>query len=137
MPVMSDEIACAMPSVPPPESAVCIAAPRGARAPGMPLTKVEIAVMPCVSIGVMADTTCEPTPTTDAWRLPSAPSMVLVEVAASIATSCIPSFCTAAKNSSAEISPFSIASRKLPSKAPASRMASWRAPEAPGMASVS
>ena len=126
MPVLSDVIiACAMPSVPPPESAVCIAAPRGARAPGMPLTKLDTAVMPCVSIGVMADTTCEPTPTTAAWRLPSAPSMVLVEVAASTATSCIPSFCTAAKELiGGEISPFSMASRKLPSKAPASRMAS-------------
>ena len=63
--------------------------------------------------------------------------MVLVEVAACTATSCMPSCCTAAKNSSALISPLSIASRKLPSNAPAERMACWRAPDAPGMASVS
>ena len=43
-----------------------------------------------------------------------APSMVAVEVAASLATSVMPSCMMAWLNSSAEISPFSIASRKLP-----------------------
>ena len=93
--------------------------------------------IPPVMNGLNASMRDAPTPTTDAWRLPITPSMVLVEVAASIATSCIPSCMTAALNSSALISPFSIASRKLPSKAPALRMASCSAPEAPGIASVS
>ena len=120
-----------------PPSACCMAGSTPWNSDGMPETKSDSIVMPPVIAGVRADTACEPTPTTDAWRLPSAPSMVLVEVAACTATSCIPSFCTAAKNSSAEISPFSIASRKFPSKAPASRIACWSAPDAPGMASVS
>ena len=113
------------------------AAPTGASSPG----SADIPFDSCTSVpvtnGVSAVTTCEPTPTTDARRLPIAPSMVLVDVAARTATSSMPSFCTAAKNSSALISPFSIALRKSPSKAPALRMASWSAPDAPGMASVS
>ena len=107
------------------------------KAAGIPEMKPVSAFIAPVMTGLSAVMTCDPTPTTDACKLPSAPSMVLVEVAACTATSCMPSFCTAAKNSSALISPFSIASRKLPSKAPASRMASCSAPDAPGMASVS
>ena len=49
-----------------------------------------------------------------ASRLPQAPSIVLVDVAASLATSVIPRSITAALNSSAVICPFSIASRKFP-----------------------
>ena len=76
-------------------------------------------------------------PVTAASRLPSAPSMVCVLVAASLATSVMPRSMMALLNSSAVISPFSMASRKLPVYAPAFSMASWSLPAAPGMASVS
>ena len=76
-------------------------------------------------------------PTTDASRLPIAPSMVLVLVAASLATSLMPSWISAWLNSSAVISPLAIASLKLPVYAPLASMASWSLPEAPGMASAS
>ena len=53
-------------------------------------------------------------PTTVAWRLPAAPSIVLVDLAAATAVSSELSWRIAALNSSAEISPFCIASLKLP-----------------------
>ena len=53
-------------------------------------------------------------PTAAALRLPMAPSNVEVDLAAFTAASSNPSCMMAALNSSAEISPFSIASRKLP-----------------------
>ena len=70
--------------------------------------------MPPVMMGLKASRTFAPAVTADASRLPMAPSMVAVEVAASLATSVMPSCMMAWLNSSAEISPFSIASRKLP-----------------------
>ena len=66
-----------------------------------------------------------------------APSMVEVLVTASLATSLMPRSMIAAENSSAVISPFSMASLKLPVYAPALSMDSWSRPAAPGMASVS
>ena len=66
-----------------------------------------------------------------------APSMVLVEAAASLAASVMPRSMTALLNSSAEIWPFSSASRKSPVYAPLAFMASWSLPDAPGMASES
>ena len=62
--------------------------------------------------------------------------MVFVLDAASLATSLMPKSMMALLNSSADISPFSIASRKLPVYAPFLSMASWSLPEAPGMASA-
>ena len=50
-----------------------------------------------------------------ACRFPTAPSIVAVEPAAFLATSVIPNCMNASFNSSAEISPFAIASRKSPS----------------------
>ena len=75
--------------------------------------------------------------TTVAFRFPNAPSMVLVEEAASTAASSKPSSMMAWLNSSAVISPFAIASRKSPVYAPFFFMASCRTPEAPGIASAS
>ena len=49
-----------------------------------------------------------------ASKLPQAPSMVWVDVAASLATSVMPRSMIAALNSSAVISPFAMASRKFP-----------------------
>lgn len=49
-----------------------------------------------------------------AARLPADPSKVSVDFAASTAMGSVPSWVIAALNSSAVISPFSIASRKLP-----------------------
>ena len=66
-----------------------------------------------------------------------APSMVLVEVAACLATSVMPRSSNAWLNSSAVISPLAIASRKLPVYAPALSSASCSLPDAPGIASVS
>ena len=66
-----------------------------------------------------------------------APAMVAVEVAASLAASVMPRSMMARLNSSAEISPFSMASRKLPAYAPFALRASCSLPEAPGMASES
>lgn len=63
--------------------------------------------------------------------------MVEVLVAASLATSLMPRSMIAAENSSAVISPFSMASLKLPVYVPALSMDSWIRPAAPGMASVS
>ena len=62
--------------------------------------------------------------------------MVLVLLAASLATSLMPNCMIAWLNSSALISPFSIASLKLPVYAPFLSMASWSLPDAPGMASA-
>ena len=62
--------------------------------------------------------------------------MVFVLDAASLATSLMPKSMMALLNSSADISPFSIASRKLSVYAPFLSMASWSLPEAPGMASA-
>ena len=53
-------------------------------------------------------------PVTAASRLPSAPSMVCVDVAACLATSVMPRSASALLNSSAVISPLAMASRKLP-----------------------
>ena len=75
-------------------------------------------------------------PVIAASKLPKAPSMVLVLLAASLATSLMPSCIIAWLNSSALISPFSIASLKLPVYAPLAFMASWSLPDAPGMASA-
>ena len=66
-----------------------------------------------------------------------APSMVLVDVAACFATSVMPRSMSALLNSSAVISPFDMASRKLPVYAPFFSSASWSLPDAPGMASAS
>ena len=66
-----------------------------------------------------------------------APSMVAVDVAASLAASVMPRSMTALLNSSAETWPFSSASRKSPVYAPLALRASWSLPDAPGMASES
>ena len=90
-----------------------------------------------VIMGLNASSIFEPAVTADASRLPIAPSMVAVEVAASLAMSVMPSCMMAWLNSSAEICPFSMASRKLPVYAPFAFSASCSLPDAPGMASES
>ena len=72
-----------------------------------------------------------------ASRLPNAPSNVCVLSAALIAPSFMPSCMSASLNSCEVISPFAIASRKLPVYAPFLSIASWSLPEAPGIASAS
>ena len=64
------------------------------------------------------------------------PLNVSVEVAALTAPSFIPNCTIAWLNSFEEISPFSIASRKLPVYAPFFNIASCNSPEAPGIASA-
>ena len=93
--------------------------------------------MASVTAGFMRLNASVSPPVTAASRLPNAPSMVCVDVAASFATSVMPRSMMALLNSSAVISPFSMASRKLPVYAPAFNMASWSLPDAPGMASAS
>ncbi len=80
----------------------------------MPSITPPAADMPPVMMGLKASSTFVPAETADASRLPIAPSIVAVEVAASLATSVMPSCMIAWLNSSADISPFSMASRKLP-----------------------
>ena len=92
--------------------------------------------MKSVSAGLMRSTISMPPVTSAAWRLPHAPSMVLVEVAASLATSVKPRSRIAWLNSWAVISPFAIASRKFPVYAPFLSRASWSLPDAPGIASA-
>ena len=94
-------------------------------------------LMPPVMSGLKASSRTMPALTPAASRLPMAPSMVAVEVAASLAASVMPRSMMARLNSSAEISPFSMASRKLPAYAPFALRASCSLPEAPGMASES
>ena len=68
---------------------------------------------------------------------PMAPSNVVVEVAASLATSVMPRFCSAWLNSSAVTSPADRASLNVPmesSHAPISLSSFWIAPDAPGRA---
>ena len=72
-----------------------------------------------------------------ASRLPNAPSNVCVLSAALMAPSFMPSCMSASLNSCEVISPFAIASRKLPVYAPFLSIASWSLPEAPGIASAS
>ena len=72
-----------------------------------------------------------------AAAVPMAPSKVSTDLAASTATGVPPICMTAALNSSAVISPSSMALRKLPVYAPACSSASCNLPDAPGMASVS
>ena len=103
----------------------------------MPSIASPAEAMPPVRSGLNASRTFAPAVTADASRLPIAPSNVAVEVAASLATSVMPSCMIAWLNSSADISPFSMASRKLPAYAPLAFMASWSLPDAPGMASAS
>ena len=74
----------------------------------------EISDSSPVTAGLTASTSCIAPLTIVAWKLPQAPSMVEVDVAASLATSVIPRSRMAALNSSADISPASMASRKLP-----------------------
>ena len=70
--------------------------------------------MKLVRAGLILSTMLIPPDTRAASRFPQAPSIVCVDVAASLATSVMPRSITAALNSSAVISPFSMASRKLP-----------------------
>ena len=69
---------------------------------------------PPVTSGLKASSRTMPALTPAASRLPIEPSMVAVEVAASLAASVMPRSMTALLNSSAETWPFSNASRKLP-----------------------
>ena len=101
------------------------------------LTLSAATLMAEVTVGLNRLNASVRPPTTAASRLPMAPSMVEVLVAASLATSLMPRSMIAAENSSAVISPFSMASLKLPVYAPALSMDSWSRPAAPGMASVS
>ena len=89
-----------------------------------------------VTAGLMRLNASVSPPVIAASKLPKAPSMVLVLLAASLATSLMPNCMIAWLNSSALISPFSIASLKLPVYAPFLSMASWSLPDAPGMASA-
>ena len=72
------------------------------------------ALMARVTAGLNVSKASVRPPTTAASRLPNAPSMVLVEVAASLATSVMPMSLRALLNSSAVIWPLLMASRKLP-----------------------
>ena len=101
------------------------------------VTAVDAALMPPVTAGLNRLNASVRPPTTAASRLPMAPSMVLVDVAACFATSVMPRSSSAWLNSSAVISPLAMASRKLPVYAPFFSRASWSLPDAPGMASVS
>ena len=93
-------------------------------------------IAPVIS-GLKASMRDAPTPVTVASRLPMAPLMVSVDVAASTAASSKPSDMMAWLNSSAVISPLVSASEKSPVYAPASCKAFWMIPDAPGMASRS
>ncbi len=74
----------------------------------------ETPLMPPVTSGLKASSRTMPALTPAASRLPIEPSMVAVEVAACLAASVMPRSITALLNSSAEIWPFSKASRKFP-----------------------
>ena len=100
------------------------------------LTLSAASVSAPVTVGLNRSNASVSPPVMAASRLPNAPSMVFVLDAASLATSLMPKSMMALLNSSADISPFSIASRKLPVYAPFLSMASWSLPEAPGIASA-
>ena len=89
-----------------------------------------------VNCGLTLSRTVMPSFWTAASQLPIAPSNVAVDSAAFLATSSMPSWSKAWLNSSAEIWPFSMASRKSPVYAPLSFMAFCSLPDAPGMASA-
>ena len=101
-----------------------------------PVTLSAASVSAPVTVGLNRLNASVSPPVMAASRLPNAPSMVFVLDAASLATSLMPKSMMALLNSSADIAPFSIASRKLPVDAPFLSMASWSLPEAPGMASA-
>ena len=106
----------------------------------LPLNHVTVSaaeVSADVTVGLMMLKASVNPPVMDASRLPSAPSMVLVLLAASLATWLMPSCFNAWLNSSAVICPSAMASLKLPVYAPLAFMASWSLPDAPGMASAS
>ena len=100
------------------------------------VTAVAAALMPPVTAGLNRLNASVRPPVTAASRLPMAPSMVLVDVAACFATSVMPRSMSAWLNSSAVIWPSAMASRKLPVYAPFLSIASWSLPDAPGMASA-
>ena len=89
-----------------------------------------------VRAGLIAFSPSDRPPTMVAFRLPMAPSKVFVDLAASTATGLEPSSSRALLNSAAVISPFAIASRKLPVNAPFFFNAAWIGPDAPGIASA-
>ena len=74
----------------------------------------EMAPMKLVIDGLILSMISVAPPTRVAFRLPHAPSMVDVDVAASLATSVIPRSMMAWLNSSAVIWPSAMASRKFP-----------------------
>ena len=116
------------------ESVNCFNPPVAFAAKSLTLSAASVSAP--VTVGLNRLNASVSPPVMAASRLPNAPSMVFVLDAASLATSLMPKSMMALLNSSADISPFSIASRKLPVYAPFLSMASWSLPEAPGMASA-
>ena len=79
-----------------------------------PCSLVESQPMTPVMVGLSQEIRSVTPPTRVAWRLPAAPSRVVVDLAAACAVSEDPSWRTASLNSWAVISPAVKASRKFP-----------------------